>query len=122
MKHEARVNELLSYFSEDSGIPIDSLHLIGINPDQISKSIDTLVLKGTSYTNAIRYIKDVWKKSNPDNNTPATDNEMELMGFVISETGWHHIKSDVKVSFDEQKRLPFKSVEKLVIDALIEKK
>lgn len=110
MKYEKQTNQLLSYFSEETQIPKDKLHLIGISPEQIDNAITQMVAKKIQLKKAIKHLENLWKKSLPQSDYPSTK-EMEMMGFTYKDNIYTHKVTGTTYTTNQIKSISFKEIE-----------
>lgn len=118
MKHKDKVEHLMEFISKDTKIPVDKLHLIGVNRKDLSDSITQFISSGASYDSAITAVKALWLKSSLEQTSkPVTDEEMKLMGFELKDDVWTHKQTLQRYTKIELLRTSFKQIELAVLQS-----
>lgn len=110
MKYEKQTNRLLNYFSKETDIPKDKLHLIGITPEQIDKALTQMVDRKIPLLSAQNHLKTLWSKSAPMSDH-ATPKEMEMMGFTYKDNIYTHKVTGTTYTTNQIKSISFKEIE-----------
>jgi hypothetical protein len=119
MKYQQQVDNVLKAISEDSQIPVESLPLIGVTPEQIHRSIEQMIDKGMSLGAAEKAIITIWNKADPNAQAkPATPAEMILLGYKLSKGIWTHDIAKVAITDEERQLHSFRYAEQLAIHGL----
>lgn len=113
------IKTILTKISDNTKIPVESLNLIGITPEQIGTALKQQTKQGISLRSAISNILKIWEKS-VQTDTLATPEEMLLLGYVRHGDNWYHEQAKRTISEQGRLKYSFKTIEQYTIQGLAE--